>query len=38
MKISDIIKRSTIIPNLNIKSNLIFPLDIFFYYNSHNKY
>lgn len=28
MKISDIIKRSTIIPNLNIKSNLIFPLDI----------
>ena len=28
MKISDIIKRSTIIPNLNIKSNLIFPLNI----------
>ncbi|MCY7008893.1 sigma 54-interacting transcriptional regulator [Fusobacterium simiae] len=28
MKISDIIKKSTISSNLNIKSNLIFPLDI----------
>ena len=28
MKISDIIKKSTIAQNLNIKNNLVFPLDI----------